>query len=443
MRFAARNGLVLRHWAVLFWALVGAGCDCGRPVTCRPSSQLPGGADLVGGARMVRVGQRVEFEAHLSSFCNGPAVRATQAQLTIVDPDNRSGRGQATFTAPIQPFSTSEGHESVAELSSMVAFTPDVPGRWTVTVRFDPSLGDATFPFEAVAFRAPTATRIVDAPALPADCAQLGVTSAGTALCGRAGQLITGRGQTLEGVSFAVRGDAVWRLTGDAGFTLERWEDDGGTLALTHRAASRGERVVATDDAAWALVPTPFDAFTGTRPTLIEQARPLPDGGLDVIAREAPEVLEAGALAVGPAGVTVFGSNRAQYFFQLLPSDGGEGTRRPVPFQFSDGVEEGTVWLRDQTKLTAAPSGISTLDGPLELSRRPQSLTPYAPAIPLSFPQRFPDAETAYTFPALGPGGITWDGIESPPGFFPARHATRELAFARSRDGGQVAALSR
>ena len=398
-----------------------------------------------GGVRVV--GVPLEAVAALQLICAEPtALKADERVVEVIGPDELPVPFTATPPAV-------DGDPQRPRVATTIAFTPDRPGPYTVTARFEPSVGRVQLGFTAVVPRTDAGFALSAIDALPDDCTQFGILGSGAPVClaGAAGTTFAVGAERLSGVQFAIDGEAIWvvrqvngsssvaRFVPGLGFTHETEPINTADLRLI---ASNGEAIVA------------FEPTEGTGPRQVTWLHPEADGGLTHRTRSIGERFALG-LAAGQGRLLV---PTAQFRTGLeqtvvFEEDGGSTVTTGGPLPGSWSADDGTAW---SDEVSLSPSGVQHVvhlldhDGVRPRNRTVSFAAPILtdarlqPQLPVA---RFPSADGGEDLHAVLRAGaapdLGWELYETGPGFGPVISATQRHAFARSLDGKTLKILDR
>ncbi len=251
--------------------------DCSPPpVTTQPCIPGQGGGFGTGGGA---AGEPVFFSGRLAEFVLESSVSTTcepgwTVEGEVLDPQN--------LPVPAE-FSRLEGFGGQA--NTRVRFTPQTPGAYLVTARFEPSIARAQRVVRVARDRIGE-TPLIDAlPFDPGVCGQVFRTLRGAVVCQRGDDAVVVRNagilETFRSTSAHVVGNTVWLVTPQR---LERRVDTGvGALMLTGSIAAKtrlsanasffdDDRAIVLDNA---NLRGPL-VFDGAR--LVDEARPFLGG---------------------------------------------------------------------------------------------------------------------------------------------------------------------
>ncbi|MBS1151997.1 MAG: hypothetical protein H6Q89_3695, partial [Myxococcaceae bacterium] len=296
----------------------------------------------------------------------------------------------------------------------------------------------------------------------PLGCVGYEIDDLDTALCvtherPSAPQILTSRGQVLEGNAFAVSGNVLWRLASFGGASgIERLEDDGTAFRATHRvltAFATAGAVVADGDEAWVL----GSATTSSGSLSLLHLTPEQDGGIAIQSTAVPGTAAAG-VALGKDAALLF---TGPWQMALATRDGGlvalEDTGHLV------GADPEVLWLEDNADPLAEPNqrsgaqnlkvawaGQGELRTPmLQLPRRcflnPRHRIHFgAPLVPMSAVSGGPEAPVgSFAVPRFSGAQISLENFDAGTEFAPVSAVTRRHAFARALDGSALKIFER
>ncbi len=412
---------------------------------------------------MAVVGEPVTFDLAIFTRCARSAPSATQAAVTVKGPDGSD--------VP-HTLGTLEHNDPYAN-SIDVTFTPDRVGTYTITAEFEPKLGLVTYAVQAAAKRmgAPEQTIPWDGPT---DCVGFTFTSKGTLSCMRhvpdnsstplaGNEVVTNRGQKLQGLGFVARGDVLWRINADQGMrVIERLVDDGTGFVRTHQsvnATAAGPMAIVEDDA-W---------LTGSDTTLL-RAHPEPDGTLTVTTVPRPGIGAQG-LGGNARGLLIWWSDnpvtpRPQMTFvtpagvgESKAMTGGEFVYKLIGFDEEVMWADFQYWTKEDAINRRSIAAFSAAGTPLapvvEVRAEYAQFTDIKDADPAFafFPPKVavrrdpapygkPPTQP-FAVPRLEKGAIVLETFDVGPGFEQIRSATRTHVFAIATDGKFVKVIDR
>ncbi len=398
----------------------------------------------------------VQFGIDESCYADVPEVFSSipNAVVEVHDPDGN--RVVHLETTPVRRQDGTSHYENVAT----VAFTPDRPGAWRLSADFGAEIGKTVQKIEAVDLRKDAQVRVIQWNGVPPNCLGFEVSDRGTALCVTQvkpdpPQVSTSTGQVLEGESFALFGNVLWRLTSAQGTAaIERLEDDGTKFVRTHILASpfaaRGV-MSARGDRAWLL----SHQMGSPNPLTLVELEPAIDGGIEVTARAVPGAASVALAVGGDSSVAVTGA-------RTLALAAGAGVRSLEYAGRLGGADGELLWfsansdpsspansLGEAIELRAVrPEGDDLRSVALPMPRRSQLSfsRPYfgVPLVPMSAESTLPGAPAVeFAIPRAGAGAISLEMFDVGVGYAPVGAATSRHAFARALDGQSVKVFDR
>jgi hypothetical protein len=362
---------------------------------------------------------------------------ADEVKFEVFDPDDQP----VAFTASAPE---RRGDSSSFTNTAVVTFTPQRAGPYRVTAAFEPGIGRTQQTIEAITWRGDAGFRVLPAESLPRACIQYGVTAQGTILCTLerypAIDVVTDRGQTLVGDSFALDEDVLWRGTiRDAG--IDRLVDDGGMFELTHRVANMVPgNMEARDGGLW------LAARLGSQglDTIVRHLQPEPDGGMTIEVKASVPNFYTDGMAVAEDLIVLCNSGVAPSGASIVPIKGVQ--RFSLPLGQFTGADEGTLWIAGNNNDIFAVQLTPALPvlGPLRVPRivpgklPNQALSPWSPIVRSSTvgdggAPTTPPPHSA--LPRIDGTRLTFEVFDAGSEYFQVRNATRKHAFARSVDG--------
>lgn len=377
---------------------------------------------------------RVSFGIrHLCS--DGQGIRqADEVKVTVLDPD-----GQPVALDSSKLDLSNPGMSLVT-----VGFTPNRPGKWHVSAKFEPSLGQSQQDIEAVEWHGAAPVRVVSWSETA--CERYEVTSSGTAFCARtdennAVELRTVNGQRWSVGGYALAGSSLWTLSTSG--MIERMLDVDGGFRSTHVAfagMTLSSPIAAHGEDAWAF----GDPGMANLAELI-RFHPESDGGLtQSITHLGPDA--RGQITASDEGLLIVPNTSPDVRF--VGYDGGVSSA-----QIRNGnlfAEGSSLWVLNDDGLAGFGIKDHTLEeGRLVLPRDVSGIElflPFPRAVPLIPMFQVDGGErnsVLWVVPRLENGVISLENYDAGADYFPISGANDTHVFARSRNGTRLKIFDR